>query len=105
MASRAKSSRIRRSTARSLRSSASWLWVRRACLRGLSIASVRRGRTERARGQGGGGQAVPARHLVGEDEQEEVLGRQRLLAHEGEALGERVEDAREPEATAHGLQG
>ena len=52
----------------------------------------------------GGGQAVPTRHLVGEDEQEEVLGRQRLLAHEGEALGERVEHAGEPEATQHGLQ-
>jgi hypothetical protein len=52
----------------------------------------------------GGGQAVPARHFIGEDEQEEVLGRQRLLAHEGEALGERVEDAREPEAPQHGFQ-
>ena len=52
----------------------------------------------------GGGQAVPARHLVGEDEQEELLVGQRLLAHEGEALGERVEDAREPEAPQHGLQ-
>jgi hypothetical protein len=45
---------------------------------------------------------VAARHLVGEHQEEEVLVRHLLLTGEGdEALGKRVEEATELEATQH----
>jgi hypothetical protein len=45
-----------------------------------------------------GGDAVAARDLVGEDQQQKILVRHLLLPGEGEALGERVEDRAQLEA-------
>jgi hypothetical protein len=58
----------------------------------------------RALGAQGRGQAVAPGHLVGEDEQEEVLVGQLLLAGEEQALGQGIEQAGELEAAQHGLQ-
>jgi hypothetical protein len=49
----------------------------------------------------GDGGAVAARDFVGEHEEEEILVRHLLLAGQDEALGERVEEAAELEATQH----
>jgi hypothetical protein len=55
-------------------------------------------RAQRAR------EAVAARGLVGEHEQEEVLVRHLLLSRESEAIGQRVEHARELEPAQDGLE-
>jgi hypothetical protein len=49
-------------------------------------------------------EAVATRTLAGENEEEEVLVRHLLLSRENEALGERVEHARDLEPAQDGLE-
>jgi hypothetical protein len=71
---------------------------------GIPVLELRGGVEARALSPEGRGQAVASRHLVGEDEQEEVLVGHLLLAGEGEALGQSVEEPGELEAAQHGLE-
>jgi hypothetical protein len=57
-----------------------------------------------ALGAQGGGETIAAGDLVGEEKEQDVLMRELLLPGQGEALGQGVEDAGEPEPAQNGLQ-